>query len=43
MKKIYIAPEMESIIIHGIQLLADSQESLVWSEEYSIDNPEDIH
>ena len=43
MKKSYIAPEMESVIIQSLQLLEGSQDSIILSDDYTIDNPDEIH
>lgn len=43
MKKNYITPEMEIVITQSLQLLEGSQDSIVLSDEYIIDDPEEIH
>ena len=43
MKKNYITPEMEIVITQSLQLLEGSQDSIVLSDEYIIEDPEEIH
>jgi hypothetical protein len=43
MKKNYITPEMEIVIIQSLQLLEGSQDSIILSDDYTIEHPEEIH
>ena len=44
MKKNYITPEMEIVIIQSLQLLEGSQDSIILSDDYPpIDDPGEIH